>query len=59
VDAVPPGEAAGWAMTFRLPQDSGAFSVRYADQRVRTAEMGGLALLWLIALWATRKPSRR
>jgi hypothetical protein len=53
----PPERAFGWATAFTAP--AGPVHLRYADQWIRTAEMGVLALLWVAALWITRKPSTR
>ncbi len=54
---VRPGVSFGWATSFRgIGQP---FRIVFADQWQRTAEMIGLALLWLVALWITRKPTRR
>ena len=57
--AVPPQKALAWAMTFQPPDGAGAFEIRYTDQWMRTSEMAALALLWLAAMWVTRKPARR
>ncbi len=55
----PAQEGFGWGTTFALSASTGPFDVRYSRQRVRTAEMAGLAALWLCALWITRKPATR
>jgi len=52
-------EAVGWAMSAPLPASAPCVEVQYQDQWIRTAEMVGLAFLWLVALWITRKPARR
>jgi GT2 family glycosyltransferase len=44
----------GWAM--RVTSPPGDVHVRYADQWQRTAEVWVLAILWIAALWITRKP---
>lgn len=49
-----PRRAFGWAMATRV--EPGRVSITYANQRLRTAEMALLGLLWLAALWITRKP---
>lgn len=49
-----PERAFGWAIGFR--NVSGA-DIVYEHQWVRTAEMWVLGLLWLCALWITRKPA--
>jgi GT2 family glycosyltransferase len=49
--------AFGWAIGFPTP--SGAFSISYTLQWIRTTEMLVLALLWLAALWITRSPAGR
>ena len=43
----------GWAVAGRWTR---AVVVEYTNSRVRTAELVVLALLWLAALWITRKP---
>ncbi len=47
-------EAFGWAIGAKV--EAGALEVRYDRSWVRTAELGALAILWLSALWVTRKP---
>ncbi|MFL5798787.1 MAG: glycosyltransferase family 2 protein [Actinomycetota bacterium] len=54
---VPPTRAFGWGTAFRAP--AGAVSVTYGRQWVRDLEVAVLAVLWLAALWITRKPARR
>jgi GT2 family glycosyltransferase len=49
--------AFGWALGFPMP--SGAFSISYGLQWIRTTEMLVLGLLWLAALWITRRPAGR
>jgi GT2 family glycosyltransferase len=44
----------GWAMRVATPP--GDVQVRYADQWKRTAEVWALAILWIAALWITRRP---
>lgn len=51
-----PEEAFGWAIGF--PDQSNA-TITYERQWIRTAEMWLLGLLWLCALWITRKPASR
>jgi hypothetical protein len=51
--------ALGWGMTFQPPDPAGPVEIRYIDQWIRTTEMIALALLWLVAVWVTRKPARR
>ncbi|MGZ8604986.1 MAG: hypothetical protein ACXWX9_09575, partial [Actinomycetota bacterium] len=53
-ESVVPARAFGWAMA--APVAAGATSFRFTDQWVRTLEMAALALVWLVALWVTRKP---
>ncbi len=53
-----PAPAFGWALGFTAP-DGGPVRITYERQWVRDVEVGGLAALWLIALWITRKPARR
>jgi GT2 family glycosyltransferase len=49
----------GWAMRFELPSQPGDVSIRFTGQTVRTIETALLAILWLAALWITRRPVRR
>jgi hypothetical protein len=51
---VAPARAFGWAISAEVA--AGTVGLRYTDQWVRTLEMIALALLWLAALWVTRKP---
>lgn len=44
----------GWAITG--PAGPGQISVSFTDQWIRTTEMWVLAVVWLAALWITRKP---
>jgi hypothetical protein len=55
--AVGPRESFGWGLSFDAP--TGGLRIRYTAQSVRTAEMVVLAILWLAALWVTRKPVSR
>jgi len=52
--SVAPRPAFGWAMAARV--EPGPVSVGYTRQWARTAEMAALGLLWIAALWITRKP---
>jgi hypothetical protein len=52
-----PREAFGWSTAFDAP--GGSLRVRFTDQWVRTMETLVLGLLWLTALWVTRKPVSR
>jgi hypothetical protein len=54
---VRPSEAFGWSTSFDAP--AGELRVRFAGQMVRTVETIVLGLLWLAALWITRKPVTR
>ena len=49
-------EAFGWAMGFPGVTDT---AITYGRQWIRTAEIWGLGLLWLAALWVTRKQVSR
>lgn len=51
---VAPSLAFGWAMA--APVEPGPVSVEYTRQWTRTVEVAMLGLLWLGALWITRKP---
>jgi hypothetical protein len=53
----PPREAWGWATSFDT--GSGSIRIRYTGQWIRTVEMSVLAVLWLAALWITRRPVAR
>jgi hypothetical protein len=44
----------GWAIA--APVQAGSVDVRFTDQWLRTVELYLLALLWIVALWVTRKP---
>ncbi len=48
------GTSFGWATRVAAPP--GDVHVRYADQWQRTSEVWILAILWIAALWITRKP---
>jgi hypothetical protein len=54
---VRPEESFGWGTRFEAP--TGRLRVTYANQPVRDVEVAVLAVLWLAALWVTRKPARR
>ena len=54
---VRPDEAFGWSTAFDAP--AGELRIRYVGQWVRTLETVVLGLLWLAALWITRKPVTR
>lgn len=51
---VGPRRAFGWAIGF--PIESGTVTVTHDGDPIRTAEVWGLAILWIAALWITRKP---
>jgi hypothetical protein len=53
-ESLVPARAFGWAMAASVA--AGTTSFRFTDQWVRTLEMAALALVWLVALWVTRKP---
>jgi GT2 family glycosyltransferase len=54
---VRPDEAFGWSTAFNAP--AGELRIRYMGQWVRTLETIVLGVLWLAALWITRKPVTR
>jgi hypothetical protein len=56
-DVVRASQAFGWATSFAAP--AGELRVRFTGQLVRTVETLVLGLLWLAALWITRKPVTR
>jgi GT2 family glycosyltransferase len=49
-----PERGFGWGLGF--PVQAGQVRVEYTEQWVRTVEMVLLGLLWVAALWITRKP---
>jgi GT2 family glycosyltransferase len=51
---VEPFAGYGWAIA--APVEPGNVVVRFADQWIRDVELVLLALLWVAALWITRKP---
>jgi GT2 family glycosyltransferase len=52
-----PDKAFGWAVGFvGRPQPPG-FAITFTGQRVRSVEIAVLAILWLVVLWQTRRPS--
>ena len=53
-EGLPVYPAFGWAIAG--PGGPGDVSVSFADQWLRTSQMWVLAVLWLAALWITRKP---
>jgi GT2 family glycosyltransferase len=53
-----PFRAFGWAVGFAVESDS-AVEVGYQGQLARNGEVLALALLWLGALWITRRPATR
>ncbi len=55
--AVGPRESFGWSLSF--PVEAGPVRIRYTAQSVRTIEIALLGLLWIAALWITRKPVSR
>ena len=52
--AVDPRRAFGWAIGF--PVGSGGVTVTHDRDAILTVELWGLAILWIAALWITRKP---
>lgn len=54
---VRPSEAFGWSTAFQTP--AGRIRIRFVGQWMRTLETIVLGLLWLTALWITRKPVAR
>ena len=53
-DGLPAFSAFGWAVAG--PGGPGRVVVSFTDQWLRTSQMWMLAVLWLAALWITRKP---
>jgi GT2 family glycosyltransferase len=54
--SVGPNLIFGWAMRFPVPA-AGPVRVEYTSQTARRVEIAIIAVLWLAALWITRKPS--
>lgn len=52
-----PREAFGWSTSF--PVSQGWIRITYGAQLPRTIEMVLLAIVWIAALWFTRRPVRR
>jgi hypothetical protein len=48
--------AFGWAIESAERAPAGIVSFSYGDQWARTTEMAVLGILWLAALWITRRP---
>jgi hypothetical protein len=55
---VEPATAFGWAVGFPTTGTAQGSTIRYKGQGSRTLAMTVLVLLWLAALWITRRPSR-
>ena len=53
-EGLPAFSAYGWAIA--VPAGPGEVTVGFTDQWLRTSQMWALAVLWLAALWVTRKP---
>jgi len=53
-EGLPAFSAYGWAIAG--PAGPGEVTVGFTDQWLRTSQMWALAVLWLAALWVTRKP---
>jgi GT2 family glycosyltransferase len=51
---IEPRGAFGWAMAADV--EAGSLSFDYTRQSVRTVQMAVLGVLWLVALWVTRRP---
>jgi hypothetical protein len=56
--AIAPRPAFGWAVGFAYRPTTAGFTVRFTGQTARTVEVVFLSILWLAALWITRRPSR-
>jgi hypothetical protein len=56
--SVRPVRAFGWAVGFLPPSGPSGFDVRFDRQRAKTVQVLLLALLWVAALWLTRRPIR-
>ena len=55
---VAPRPAFGWAVGFPYRPTAGGFTVTFTGQTPRTVEVVLLSILWLAALWITRRPSK-
>jgi hypothetical protein len=53
-ERLPPRPAFGWSISSEV--EPGSISFVFTEQWMRTLEMALLGLLWLAALWITRKP---
>jgi hypothetical protein len=51
-------QAFGWSVGFDYRPTVAGFTMRFTGQALRTAEVVLLSVLWLCALWITRRPSR-
>jgi GT2 family glycosyltransferase len=56
-ETVQPARAFGWAVAFSAP--AGSAHVVFSGQWLRTMEMVALGILWVAALWITRRPTQR
>jgi GT2 family glycosyltransferase len=54
----PARRAFGWATGFSLRRGEAPYELRFGAQARRTVLMALLAILWLAALWLTRRPVR-
>jgi GT2 family glycosyltransferase len=54
----PARQAFGWATGFDLPSGQASYELRFVGQRTRTLFIALLVLLWVSALWLTRRPVR-
>jgi hypothetical protein len=55
---VRPHAAFGWAVGFPSTPTPHGFTVRFTGQGLRNAEVALLSIMWIAALWITRRPSR-
>ncbi|HMC37310.1 MAG TPA: hypothetical protein VKK30_05540, partial [Actinomycetota bacterium] len=53
-----PRRAFGWAVGFDTPSAAMPFTVRFGGRGAKRAEIALLAILWLTAIWMTRRPLR-
>jgi GT2 family glycosyltransferase len=47
----------GWGWAISAPVSAGSVSVVHTQTWVRTIELIGLCLVWIVALWITRRPA--
>jgi hypothetical protein len=56
--SLPARPAFGWATGFDLSSGAAGYELRFGGQRTRTLLIALLVLMWMAALWLTRRPVR-